>query len=398
MAAVNVLKSGKVNQWTGTEVDRFQDKFAAYCGVRYGVAVANGSVALDLALWALGIGPGDEVIIPPRTFIATAGCIVLRGAKPVFADVHPDTQNITADEIRKVITPQTKAIIAVHLAGWPCDMDPIMELAEEFGIKVIEDCAQSHGAIYYSKFPGCKSTFGVPPTIERAGVLLYPRMTGSLGHIAAFSFCQDKIVTTAGEGGMLLTNDESLWEKAWAFKDHGKNYDAIYRRPHSPGFRWIHESFGTNFRMTEVQAAIGLAQLKKLPRWTNQRRINAAVLSAGFSRIPGLRLTIPTREVIHGYYKYYVFVEPAFLKSDWSRDRIVSDISASKIPCFSGICGEIYLEKAFDADGLRPAKRLPVARKLGETSMMFLVHPTLSEVDMEETIRVVHRVMRSAAK
>lgn len=373
-AATAVLKSGKVNYWTGEEGRFFEREFAAFTGCDYAVALSNGTVALELALHALGIGEGDEVIVTSRTFIASASCAVMRGAKPVMADVDPESQNVTAGTIQAVLTPKTKAIIAVHLAGWPCDMDPIMELAREYNLKVIEDCAQAHGATYKG------------------------RPVGSLGHAAAFSFCQDKIMTTGGEGGMLTTNDRTVWEEAWAFKDHGKSYDAVYNRNHPPGFRWLHESFGTNWRMTEIQSAIGRVQLKKIPGWISIRRRNAAVLSTCFSRIPALRITRPPVEIGHAYYKYYVFVRPSLLKAGWDRDRIIEAVNSTGIPCFSGSCSEIYLEKAFERKGLRPAGPLKNAKELGETSLMFLVHPTLTEKDMDDTCRTVKNAMGMAAR
>ena len=400
IAAAAVLRSGKINQWTGKEVDQFQREFAAFCGVRHTIALANGSVALDLAINVLNIGPGDEVIVTPRTFVASASCLALRGAKPVFADVDPDSQNITAASIEKVLTSRTRAIIAVHLAGCPCDMDPILELAEEHHLKVIEDCAQCHGAVYYSRKPGREPAVGVGQDVRvrRDGVRLYPRMTGSLGHMAAFSFCQDKIMTTGGEGGMLLTDNDNLWKKAWAFKDHGKSYDAVYNLEHEPGFRWLHQSFGTNLRMTAIQAAIGRQQLKKLPAWVATRRRNAEVLTKAFSSIPAFRLPQTPNNVTHSYYKYYVFVRQELLKSGWSRDRIMNAVAAEGSPCFSGSCSEVYLEKAFDREGFRPVKRLPVAKELGETSLMFLVHPTLTEKDMEAVASAVLKVMAEAGR
>lgn len=366
-----VLHSGKVNYWTGTEGREFEREFASFTGCKHGIALANGTAALESALYALGIGSGDEVITTSRTFIASASCIVMRGATPVLADVDRESQNITADTIRPCITPRTKAIICVHLAGWPCDMDPIMELAKEHGLKVIEDCAQAHGATYKG------------------------RPVGSLGDVAAFSFCQDKIMTTGGEGGMLTTNDEQLWRRVWEFKDHGKSYDAVYNRQHPPGFRWLHESFGTNWRLTEMQSAIGRLQLSKLLHWASSRRRNAQILTDAFSEIPALRITPPSSNIGHAYYKYYVFVRPEMLKSGWDRDRVMAAVNAEGIPCFSGSCSEIYLEKAFES--LQPVECLPVARELGETSLMFLVHPTLSEAALLDTGRAVTKVMYSAA-
>ena len=379
-------------------MENFQNEFAAFCGVRHAIALANGSVALDLALYALNIGPGDEVIVTPRTFVASAGCVALRGARPVFADVDLESQNITGESIVKALTPKTRAIIAVHLAGWPCDMDSILEVAQKHNLKVIEDCAQCHGSIYYSRWPGWMSAGEQDAFREINGVHLYARPTGSMGDMAAFSFCQDKIMTTGGEGGMLLINDEALWEKAWAYKDHGKSYDAVYHRQHPSGFRWLHESLGTNWRLTEMQAAIGRRQLRKLPDWVDARRRNAAVLTAAFSGMPGLRVTLSPENVLHAYYKYYVFVRPELLKPGWDRDRIMNEVTALGAPCFSGSCSEVYLEKAFDGNGLRPAARLPVARELGETSLMFLVHPTLTEADMRRVAEIVGKVMVEATK
>jgi dTDP-4-amino-4,6-dideoxygalactose transaminase len=368
-AVTAVLRSGKVNYWTGQEGRQFEAEFAHYVGAKHGICVANGTVALELALHALGIGPGDEVITTSRTFIASASCVVMRGARPVFADVDRESQNITAESIRRVITPKTKAIIAVHLAGWPCDMDSIMALAAEHGLKVIEDCAQAHGATYKGK------------------------QVGSLGHMAAFSFCQDKIMTTGGEGGLVTTNDERLWEIAWSFKDHGKSYDAVHHRQHPPGFRWLHESFGTNWRMTEMQAALGRVILPKLPEWVATRRRHAARLIECYRSLLALRVTEPSAENKHSYYKYYVFVRPERLQQGWNRDRIMAEIAAAGVPCQSGSCSEIYLERAFTPD-MRPPGQLPVASELGQTSLMFLVHPTLSDAHIDKTCDTVQRIMQ----
>ena len=371
-----VLQSGNVNYWTGEEGRLFEKEFAASIGVNYAVAVMNGSVALEAALMALNIGAGDEVIVTPRSYIASASCAVMRGAKPVFADVDRDSQNITAETIKKVITSRTRAIIAVHLAGWPCAMDAIMTLAKKHGLAVIEDCAQASGAFYKG------------------------RPIGSFGDVAAFSFCQDKIMTTGGEGGMVVTNNRDIWSKVWSYKDHGKSYDAVYSNDLKPGpsFKWLHESFGTNWRMTEMQAAIGRIQLRKLSGWIERRRRNADILTKSFLNIPALRVTMLPEDIKHAYYKYYVFVKPNILKTGWDRERIIVAINAEGIPCFTGSCSEMYLEKAFDTDGMRPEKPLPVAKELGETAMMFLVHPTLSKTDMKDMVKAVEKVMVVAVK
>jgi dTDP-4-amino-4,6-dideoxygalactose transaminase len=367
-----VLRSGKVNYWTGTEGRQFEEEFAAAVGVKHAVAVANGTVALELALYALGIGPGHEVIVTPRSFIASASSVVLRGATPVFVDVDRDTQNISTAAVRAAITPRTKAIMAVHLAGWPCDMDNLLPLANEFGLFVIEDCAQSHGAKYRKK------------------------AVGSLGHVAAFSFCQDKIMTTAGEGGMITTASPEIWERCWSYKDHGKSFDAVYKRAHPPGFRWLHESFGTNWRLTEIQSAIGRIQLQRLSADVSARRKNARRLADILGEFRCIRLTRPAEWVFHSYYKYYAFVNREALRRDWSRDKIVAAIAAEGVPCLQGSCSEIYLENAFP-DEMRPAGRLPVAEELGDTSLMFVVHPTITDADMNDYVRAIEKVLTVAS-
>jgi len=372
-AAMRVLESGRVNYWTGDEGRNFEIEFAAFTGCKHAIALANGTVALELALQALGIGPGDEVIVGSRTFIASASCIVMRGATPVMADVDRDSQNVTADTVRAVLSPRTRAIIAVHLAGWPCEMDPILELARELQLKVIEDCAQAHGATYKG------------------------RSVGSMGDVGAFSFCQDKIMTTGGEGGMLTTNDTALWSRAWAFKDHGKDYDAVYNRHHPPGYRWLHESFGTNWRLTEMQSAIGRVLLQKLPQSVHARQQLAGILTGRFSALSALRVTIPPDYLTHSFYKYYVFLQRDQLREEWGRQRIIDAINAEGIPCFAGSCSEVYLERAFSPE-LRPPRRLPSAMELGDTALMFLVHPTLSEANMEDTASAVEKVLICATR
>ena len=368
-AVSQVLLSNKVNYWTGTECREFEKEFAAWAGTDYAVALANGTLALDVALQAMGIGEGDEVIVTPRSFIASVSTVVNAGAIPVFADVDNNTGNISATTIAPKITDKTKAIICVHLAGWPCDMDEIMALAKQHNLWVIEDCAQAHGAKYKGK------------------------PVGSIGHVGAWSFCQDKIMTTGGEGGMVTTNDKVLWQKMWEYKDHGKNYDSIYHKQHPPGFRWLHDSFGTNWRMMEMQAVIGRIQLKKMAEWTNIRTQNAKILRDALTQFAGEQqfLRIPDIEFhqvmggdsVHAYYKYYVYVRPENLPENINRDSILNALNEKKIPCFSGSCSEIYLEKAFDNHPSRPNARLTVAKELGETSLMFLIHPTLTTNEMQ---------------
>lgn len=371
-AVRDVILSNRVNYWTGQECRLFEKEFAAWAGAEYAVALANGTVALDVALKALGIGAGDEVVVTPRTFLASVSCIVNVGATPVFAEVDRNSQNITAESIRNVVTPRTRAVICVHLAGWPCDMDPIMALAAEHGLFVIEDCAQAHGARYKG------------------------RPVGSIGHVSAWSFCQDKIMTTGGEGGMVTTNDRTLWSKMWSFKDHGKSWEAVYERQHPAGFRWVHESFGTNWRMMEVQAAIGRIQLRRMPEWHQERVRNARAVWDVAQTLRGLRVPAIPPEIEHAAYKCYAFVVPEELKTGWTRDRILEEINRAGVPCYSGSCSEVYLEKAFDSTDWRPKARLPVARELGDTSLMFLVHPGLTAAHIALTCKVLTSVMTAA--
>lgn len=372
-AVADVLRSNRVNYWTGDTGRRFEREFASWVGTEHAVAVANGTLALDLALKALGIGPGDEVIVTPRTFIASVSCVVNAGATPVFADVNRDSGNIDATTIAEQVTDRTRAIIPVHLAGWPCDMNAILALADAHKLAVIEDCAQAHGA--------------------RVG----GRSVGSIGHIGAWSFCQDKIMTTGGEGGMVTTNDRDLWSSMWSFKDHGKSWEAVYEREHPVGFRWLHESIGTNWRMLEMQSAIGLIQLRRMDRWTMRRTEVATRFSdalAPFHR--AIRVPTPRGEDRHAYYRLYGYVRHEGLKSGWSRDRIVAELGQRGVAALHGSCSEVYLERAFDETAFRPQARLPVARELGETSVMFLIHPNYTDAELDRASAAIQEVLSQA--
>ena len=374
-AISEVLLTNNVNYWTGSEGKQFEEQFANWCGSNYAVAVANGTLALDLALKALDVSIGDEVIVTPRSFIASVSCVVNAGATPVFADVDLNSGNITAKSIEAKVSDKTKAIICVHLAGYPCEMDDVMQLAQEHNLYVIEDCAQAHGAKYKGQ------------------------SVGSIGHVGCWSFCQDKIMTTGGEGGMVTTSDESLWRKMWSYKDHGKNYEAVYEREHPEGFRWLHESFGTNWRMTEMQAAIGRIQLGRMGSWHQQRACNAQVIlkaCAEFTNV--IRMSEIDNDIEHAWYKLNVYVRPEGLKDGWDRDRISNEINQLGIPCRSGSCSEIYLEKAFDKTDFKPKERLPNAKELGETSLMFLVHPTLTKNEIQQTCDAITSIIGLATK
>ncbi|MDA7510433.1 DegT/DnrJ/EryC1/StrS family aminotransferase [Verrucomicrobia bacterium] len=372
-AVTRVLRSGKVNYWTGTEGRKFEQEYSASLGSDYGIAVANGSVALELALKAIRIERDDEVIVTPRSFIASASCVSVCGARPIFADVDKNSGNITAETIEAVVTDRTKAIIPVHLGGWPCEMDEIKELARSRGLAVLEDCAQAHGATYKDQH------------------------VGTLGDIGAFSFCQDKIITTGGEGGLVVTSDNELWNAMWSYKDHGKSFDTVFRRDHPPGFRWLHENVGTNWRMTEMQAAIGRIWLSRLGELVERRRRNARILTEALCGYKGLRIPEVPSYSAHSYYRFYAYISPEGLRSGWNRDRVMTEISAQGVPCFSGTCSEIYREKTFDSHNSRPVE-LPVTRELGETSLMFPVYPTMSEDDMGLIARAAVTTLEMASK
>lgn len=370
-AASGVLASGFTNYTNGPHGRAFETAFAARHGSPHGLAVANGTVALELIAAAIRLGPGDDVVVTPRSFIASIAGFARLGARPIFAEVDPDSQAITAESISAVLTPRTKAIMPVHLAGWPADMPEIMELAGRHGIAVIEDASQAHGAMV-------------------AG-----RPVGSFGTAAAFSCCQDKIITTGGEGGVITTADEELLEAMWSLRDHGRDQAAAMRDDHPPGYRWVYHSFGTNARITEFQSALGSVQLERLDDWLAARRSNAGILNRAAADLPALRSTIPPDGIGHAYYKHYLFVRPERLKPGWDRDRVMLAIEAEGIPCYTGSCPELYLEQAFPPE-LRPAERLPVAEELGETSLMFMVHPTMEAADMADTAAAISKVMTQA--
>lgn len=374
LAVARVLASNQVNYWTGDETRAFEREFAEWVGSARAIGLFNGTVALDLALKALRIGPGDEVIVTPRTFIASVSCVVNAGATPIFADVDRDSGDISPGSVAKVITDRTRAIVPVHLGGWPCEMAELRALADGHDLLMIEDCAQAHGA----RVDG--------------------RMVGTFGQIGAWSFCQDKIITTGGEGGMVTTDDEELWSRMWSYKDHGKSWNAVYEREHPPGYRWLHESFGSNFRMIEMQGVLGRIQLRRMLEWTARRTSIARSYMEVLRRFGGaVRAPEPRDGLTHAYYRLYAYVRPEGLRSGWSRDRIVAELNALGIPAFQGSCPEVYLEKAFDGTGLRPAERLPVARELGETSLMFLTHPTLTPSDIERTCTAIEQIFSEAA-
>lgn len=371
-AATQTLRSGKVNYWTGELVRQFEVTYAKHVGKRYGIALANGTVALELALRVLGVKAGDEVIVASRSYVASASCVLLLGATPVFADVDVDSGNISAQTIAPLITNKTKAIIPVHVGGWPCEMFAIMELAQKHNIMVIEDCAQAHGAFVSGK------------------------PVGAWGQAAIFSFCQDKIISTGGEGGMLLLDEEMAYKQAWAYKDIGRSYDAVYLQQHPEGFRWLTESPGSNFRMTEFQAAIGLKQLEKLPNWVAQRRNNANQIMSILRKFDYIDVPIPNDldNTQHSYYRLYAKVKNdvviAGFKGEKLRNFIINQLVIAGVPCFYGSCAEVYREKLFDQT--LSNKRLTNSAAFADFAFCFLVHHTITSKELKLMKNLINKV------
>ena len=375
-----ILKSGRVNFWTGNECKKFEKEFSKYVENKYAVALSNGSVALELALKALRLKKGDEIIVSPRSFIISASCTLNLGLKPIFADID-DNGNMNIDEIKRAYNKNVKAIIVVHLNGMSCDLDPILKFAKKNKIFLIEDCAQAHGAIYKG------------------------RKVGSFGHISTWSFCQDKIISTGGEGGMISTNNKKLWLKIWSLKDHGKNYKSVFYKKHKIGFKWLHDDFGSNYRMTEMQAVIGREQLKSLGKQIKKRNLIASLylnelkdyyLKYDILKKPNFKCqTCPLKQnlkkcnkCIHAFYRLNLFID----KNKIKQNQLIQQLHKNKINCGVGSCPEIYREKIFKKLKLYPKKRLPNAKLLGETSIMFPINPNKSLKEVKSEINLIKKI------
>ena len=364
-SVADVLTSGKLNQWNNSAVKEFEKKYAKYVGCNYAVAVFNGTVALELCVKTLGIKEGDEVIVTPRTFLASASCCAWYGIKPVFVDVDKNSQNITLETIKSAITNKTKAVILVHLAGWPCDLEEICCFCREKGIYIIEDCAQAHGAKYKGK------------------------SVGRWGDNNAWSFCQDKIITTGGEGGMITTNCPHLFKRAWSLKDHGKGYDTVFNTKHPSGFRWLHKNIGTNWRMMPMQAVIGSHALDELESWVQHRRGIATLYNDELKNIEGIRLTIPPDYIYHSYYKYYFFLNPD--RFNCSRDELIEQINKEGVFCQVGSCSEIYKEDALKH--YAPNNQLQITQNLFKTALLLKCDPCISIELAKKDINIIKRLL-----
>lgn len=376
-----ILRSGKVNYWTGNECKQFEKNFSTYVGNKYSVAVSNGSVALEIALKALNLKKKDKIIVTPRSFIISASCVLNLGLRPIFADVD-DNGNLSIEGIEKVYNKNVKAIILVHLNGLSCDLDPILKFVNKNKIYLIEDCSQAHGAIYKGK------------------------KVGSFADISIWSFCQDKIISTGGEGGMISTNKKKLWLKCWSYKDHGKNYNSIFYKKHKTGFRWLHDDLGSNYRMTEMQAAIGREQLKTLDRQIQIRNKIAKIylkelknyyLQYNLLQKPDFKCqTCPFKQndkscnkCKHAFYRLNLYINPKKI----SQIKLISQLNKNNICCGVGSCPEIYREKIFKRLNSYPKKRLPNAKLLGQRSITFPNNPYKNLKKIKSEINTIKKIL-----
>ena len=373
-AITEVYKSGRVNYLRGKIGPEFEREFATWSGTKKALVVGNGTLAIEIILRGLGLEPGDEVITTPRTFVATSSACVVNGLVPVLADIDLESGNITPETVAPLITKKTKAIMPVHLGGWPADMEGFLQLAEQHNLYVIEDCAQAHGA----KIGG--------------------RSVGSFGHANAWSFCLDKIITTGGEGGMVTTDDEELWNRMWSLKDHGKDYDATYIRKHPPGFQWLHESWGTNWRITEPQSAIGRIQLARMSEWHAIRTANAELLRDRFQSLSAVHVPWPKDGFTNAWYRFYLHIHQDALKDGWNRDRIQAECKNRGLDLSVGSCSEIYLEKCFVDSGYGPKEPLPNARFMTGLALAFLVHPGMTAEMQHAIADVFEDVVKEATR
>ena len=382
----NILRKNKTNYWTGNECKLFEEEFSKYIGNKYSIAVSNGSVALELSLKALNLKKGDKVIVSPRSFIISASCVLNMGLKPIFADVDING-NLDIDGISKSYNKNVKAIIVVHLNGLSCDLDPILKFTKKNKIYLIEDCSQAHGAVYKGKF------------------------VGSFGDVATWSFCQDKIISTGGEGGMISTNDKKIWEQIWSYKDHGKNYQSVFFKKHKEGFRWLHDGLGSNYRMTEMQATLGRHQLKQLDNQIKKRNKIANLYIENLKEFMHKKhvlkkldfkcSTCPSKKIEnekcnlcrHAFYRLNLFINPKIV----NQIKLITELDKNNVTARVGSCPEIYREQIFKKLKIYPKKRLINAKLLGEISLQFGINPKKSINLIKKEIHTIKKVFSKYA-
>ena len=366
-AVAEVLRSGKLTQLTGGAVTAFEEAFAAWHGVRHCVATNNGTTAIHTALAALDIGPGDEVIVPAHTFIASATPVLHQRATPVFADTDEQTYCISPESVAERITPRTKAIIAVHLNGHPAEMGALLALVEPRGIAVIEDAAQAHGA-GWREIGDQKSEIGW-------------RKVGTIGRVGCFSFWEDKIMTTGGEGGAVITDDGALAERMRRIRHHGEGPIAGERA-------YYHLELGYNYRMTSMQAATGLVQLRKLDSYIEERQRNAAYLSERLGEIDGVEAPFVAQYAVHSYYKYIARLRP---ETEIDIARFVPAVAAEGVPISRRYPTPLPQQPVFR--GLA-AGTCPIAERLAAELFTLLVHPTVETADLDDVVAAIRKVVR----
>ena len=351
---VRILKSGKVNYLNGKEGLKFEKNFSKFTGSKYSIAISNGTNALELVLKAINLKPKDHVIVTSKSFIASASCVVSVGAVPVFADIDINSQNISIDFIKKIINKKTKAIICVHLGGWPCDMKNLVKICKKNKIKLIEDCSQAHGAKIKNK------------------------SVGTFGDFGTWSFCNDKIISTGGEGGMITTNSYKNYQNIWSLKDHGKNKKKYFNISSNYSFRYLHDNFGSNFRLTEMQSAIGNTQLLLLKERLKIRKKNANQYMKNLKNCRSIIIPNIPKEITHSFYRLYLRLDFKFIKKNWNKDQIINRLNKIGFDCSEGSCSEIYNELCFRNSKYKVKNRLQNSSELSKTSFALKVDHTIS--------------------
>lgn len=394
-AAMETLDSGKVNYWTGKKGVEFEEKFASFNGVGFAISTNSGTSALHTALAAMGIGPGDEVIVPSYTFIATSFCVLQAGAIPVFADVNRHDHCISVEDVERKITPRTKAIIPVHLYGNVCDMDPILELARKHDLRILEDCAQAHGATYKG------------------------RRVGSLGDAGAFSFCQSKAFTTGGEGGAIITSDENLAWECRSFRDHGYNVrERVRLLELEQKLPYIHDRVGYNYRLTEMQSAIGIHELARFESWNlANRQRNGQILLDSLSELSEiLYLPIHTAERQNGFFVFPITLNMDQIDCDMK--AFLNALTAEGVPNHPVFWPQCYQESAYREQHGFGEVNFPFKSKEytdpasadyttvkcenaawhQDRTFITVVHPTLDEAQMHAIATGIKKVIQAYSK
>ena len=347
-----VISSGKINYTTGPYGERFEKKFSKFIGNKYAIAVCNGTAALEVAIKSLKLPKKSEIIVPARSFFASASCIVNTGHIPVFVDVDLLTQNISLSDIKKKISKRTKVIICVHLAGLPCEMYAIKNFARKNNLKIIEDCSQAHGASINNK------------------------EVGSFSDVSTWSFCNDKIISTLGEGGIISTNNKKIYKFCKKYINHGTTLKKIQNQEK---FIYNKDLFGTNLRLTEIQSFAGLEQLKCLKQTQKKRQKIAKDYLKLISKYKKYFFSYyPPKQIRSAWYRFYFFIKPNVRNHKKIRLDIIRDLIIRNLRCFSGSCPEIYLEKSFKKLKNFKIKRLKNCKILGETSLALDVNHTLN--------------------